>query len=179
MRRFVQLCFIAVASCALCGAASGGDKAEDCAGPIANEDKKIAACTEVLSKDPNNATAYEKRGYAYWIKCSLVSTEFCAQAIADYTKAIELTPNPTAKQARIYVDRGDVYEKNKEHALAIADYTKAIELDPNQGNYWCQRGNAYMAAGDKALADEDFDMAEEAFADAGGGLLGRMDCSQL
>jgi len=49
------------------------------------------------------------------------------QAIADYTKAIELDP----RHAWAYRNRGVAYERKGLYDQAIADYTKALEIDPN------------------------------------------------
>ena len=52
------------------------------------------------------------------------------EAIADYTKAIELAP----KDANNYRARGSAYSNLKKYPEAFADYTKAIELDPKYEN---------------------------------------------
>jgi tetratricopeptide (TPR) repeat protein len=73
------------------------------------------------------------------------------QAIAFYTKAIELNPEDSS----FYALRGDSYEYKNEYDQAIADYNKAIEMDP--GHWWAYetRGNIYKSKGeyDQAIAD--------------------------
>ena len=48
------------------------------------------------------------------------------RAIADYTKAIEISP----EFADAYVGRGIVYQAGGDRERAIADYSKAIEIKP-------------------------------------------------
>ena len=49
------------------------------------------------------------------------------RAIADFTEAIRLDPNPDLA----YQWRGDAYSDKGEYDKAIADYTESIRLDPN------------------------------------------------
>ena len=73
------------------------------------------------------------------------------QAIADYTKAIELDP----KYAEAYKSRGFVYTSKGQHDQAIADCSKAIELDPKYVGAYKNRGYAYYSKEkyDKAWED--------------------------
>src|SRR5258707_15891148 len=61
------------------------------------------------------------------------------QAIADYSRAIELDP----AEAIFYYIRGNIYAALQDYRQAIADYTRAIELDPENGNYYNIRANIY------------------------------------
>ena len=73
------------------------------------------------------------------------------EAIADYTKAIELDP----KYARAYMNRGFVkYAKNLLDDT-IADFTKAVELDPKSAPARVNLGNGKLAKGqhDEAIAN--------------------------
>jgi Flp pilus assembly protein TadD len=75
-------------------------------------------------------------------------------AIADYSKAIELSPkNAIAKLT--YYGRGYAWRKKGDYDRAIADYTKAIELDPNFTYAYGSRGYAWRKKGgyDRAIAD--------------------------
>ncbi len=65
------------------------------------------------------------------------------QAIADYSKAVELDP----KYALARYRRGDAYCNLKQWDKAIVDYTKAIELEPNEGGLWNTLGIAHYRAG--------------------------------
>ena len=101
--------------------------------------------TNVISKDPNNAEAYNYRGKAY------ANLEDYEQAINDFTKAIELAPYI----ADYYYNRGLTYLKLEKNDLAIIDFTKAIELKPDFAKAYNNRGFAYMSIEeyDKALRD--------------------------
>ena len=59
-------------------------------------------------------------------------------AIADYTKAIELNPNPN--YADTYFSRGFAKYNLNDYNGAIADYTKVIELNPNYADAYFSRG---------------------------------------
>ena len=73
------------------------------------------------------------------------------RAIEDYTKAIELDPNP----ADAYNNRGVAYGKKDESDCAIKDYTKAIELNPNRDITYYNRAGVwlYLQEWEKAKTD--------------------------
>ncbi len=76
------------------------------------------------------------------------------QAIADYTRAIELDP----RNAMAYNNRGHIYSNLGQHNQAIADYTHAIELSslPNEVSMGhSNRAFSYARLGrdDQAIAD--------------------------
>jgi tetratricopeptide (TPR) repeat protein len=96
------------------------------------------------------------------------------EAIADYTKVIEINPN----LAEAYCKRGDAYRNQRklsqtlsnflkvktnsndaiqddQYQAAIADYTKAIEINPSFAAAYHNRGDAYFMIKeyDKAWAD--------------------------
>jgi tetratricopeptide (TPR) repeat protein len=75
------------------------------------------------------------------------------QAIADYSKAIELDPD----DATAYSNRGSAYKESGDLEQAIADYNKAIELDPDDGTVYNNRGNAYVDIGELEDAIADFE----------------------
>ncbi len=111
-------------------------------------DDSIRECTREINGEirmQNTAISYFNRGLAYQSK------EQYDQAIADYTKAIELDP----KYARPYNNRGLAYKNKGQYDQAIADFTKAIELDPKYTYAYYNRGNAYQSKGqyDQAIAD--------------------------
>jgi tetratricopeptide (TPR) repeat protein len=57
--------------------------------------------------------------------------------------------------ARLYYNRGLVYDELQEYNKALADYTKAIKLNKEYANPYNNRGNLYLKLKDydKALAD--------------------------
>ena len=73
------------------------------------------------------------------------------EAIAEFTKAIQLSPN----DARIYNDRGCVYHKMNRFPEAIEDFSKAIEIAPKDYAGYSGRGVVLVAQNqnDAALVD--------------------------
>ena len=114
-----------------------------------NWDELIPICTKIIELEelPHvKALAYFRRGFAYMEKGD------SSQAITDFTKALELSPN----YALAYSSRGHVYNKKGDLDLAIADFTKALELSPNDASAYSSRGRAYDKKGDLDLAIADF-----------------------
>jgi tetratricopeptide (TPR) repeat protein len=75
------------------------------------------------------------------------------EAIAEYTKAIELKPD----FVEAYSNRASVYTDMGEYDKAIVDCTKAIELDPQSTIPYYNRSIAYLYKGEyeKTIADCD------------------------
>jgi len=74
------------------------------------------------------------------------------QAIADFTRAIELNPGYPG----IYNNRGGVYAKKGQYDKSIADFTRAIELDPVYAQAYDNRGLAYAFKNDTDRAGRDW-----------------------
>ena len=127
---------------------TGSDPAKDCM--QASADLAIAACSEIIRRDPRNADGYNNRAVHHRRKGD---TE---QAIADYGKAIEIRP-----AADFFRGRGDLYLLSGKSALALADYTNAIELGLKSANLYVNRGYLYVSLGDKSKAIADFNKAIE------------------
>ncbi len=79
------------------------------------------------------------------------------QAILDYSKAIELSPN----YVPAYNSRGNAYQNKGNLDQAILDYSKAIELSPNYVPAYNSRGNAYQNKGNLDQAILDYSKAIE------------------
>jgi tetratricopeptide (TPR) repeat protein len=121
----------------------------DC-GQTKNLDRSIRSCTKIIKRGKresrkNRTSAYTIRGNAYDNKGQY------DQAIADFTKAIEINP----RYAKAYTNRGSVYNSKGQADRAIADYGKAIEINPRYANAYNNRGIAYekKKLRDKAIAD--------------------------
>ena len=54
-----------------------------------------------------------------------------ARAIALYTQALEMRPDPT-NAALLYMNRGSANSYARNHAAALADYDRARQLRPNE-----------------------------------------------
>ena len=117
-------------------------------------------------KNPNYKEAYAQRAqlcYAEYSDITLASmlienssstemlSELLAQAINDYTKAIEFDSN----NWQYYFKRGKVYSAKNEYESAIEDYSKAIELNKSEIVIYLERGQLYekIKSFDKALED--------------------------
>ncbi|MDR2904932.1 MAG: tetratricopeptide repeat protein [Helicobacteraceae bacterium] len=111
--------------------------------------------TQAIELDPKDASAYKKRGSAYY------ELKNYDQAIKDYTKAIELN----TKYHEAYNGRGNAYAElgisnhsaGGVYALnrAIDDYTQAIALYPNSSAYYHNRSTAYEAIREHGKARDD------------------------
>jgi len=73
------------------------------------------------------------------------------QALMDYSKAIELSPD----DAQHYINRGSGYASVGDYARALKDYDKAIALDPTKDEAYHNRGMTYgrLNQFDKAISD--------------------------
>ena len=76
------------------------------------------------------------------------------QAVADFTKAIEIAP-----RAEAYKNRGNAFQAEGDLDRAIADFDKAIEMNPNDADSYNNRGAAYKAKGENERAIADFSKA--------------------
>ena len=74
-------------------------------------------------------------------------------AIADYSKAIELNPNPSEK---ILFWRGYTYERNENYEKAIEDYSSAIKINPNYENAYFFRAYTKFLIEDYEGSIEDY-----------------------
>jgi tetratricopeptide (TPR) repeat protein len=79
------------------------------------------------------------------------------QAIADYTKAIELNP----EKAEAYLDRGYAYEQLGDYEQSIADYDRAIALDPQNAPAYYNRGVVFGKQANSQQAVANFTKAIE------------------
>jgi tetratricopeptide (TPR) repeat protein len=112
-------------------------------------DTAIQACGALIDANPTEsealAWAYNNRGIAAAAKGDLLN------AIADYSKAIELAPN----DAPAWANRGSAHAALGDLLPALADHQKALELAPGNASSWHNRGVDFEELGQhrKALAD--------------------------
>ena len=97
------------------------------------------------SQEEWSAEEWFNQGNQYY-----VSGEY-TNAIAAYTKSIEIDPYTTA-----YGNRGVAYGKLNQFGRAIEDYTKAIEIDPQDAKAYYNRGNVYSDFKQFDQAIEDY-----------------------
>src|SRR6266508_1211848 len=79
------------------------------------------------------------------------------EAIAEFTKAIELSPT----DARLYNDRGRVYHRMNRLPEAIEDFSKAIKLAPKDYAGYSERGAAEVSQNQMEAALADLNKALE------------------
>lgn len=108
--------------------------------------QKIKEYSAILEKDRKTIKTYMARADA------LLHVGHLDAAIADYTRAIELSPD----DAKTWFKRGLVYHVKTDSQRAIADFTKAIQLAPKFFDAYRWRGEAYMVLGNKEKADADW-----------------------
>lgn len=109
----------------------------------------IADFSKALALEPANADIYYYRGLA---KATLKDFK---NAIADFTEAIKSNSD---RAAEVYAKRGWAKAQTQEYREAIEDYNKAISIDPFKSEYFLQRGNLKILAGQKESGNSDLDI---------------------
>ncbi len=90
-------------------------------------EEAIAAYTQAIRLDPDQANAYFNRADAYYsIGCTNNEDPICELTLQDYTKFIMLRPDDPWG----YYERGDVYWVLGESAKAISDFEQYLILRP-------------------------------------------------
>jgi Caspase domain/TPR repeat/Tetratricopeptide repeat len=112
-------------------------------------DPAIADYAKVLELRPQDANAYHATGQAYNAKGDF------DRALANYDKAITLLPNAVYS----YIGRSFAYNSKRDYQPAIADCEKAIKLNPGLPDAWFACGESYLAIGNKAKAEDDFQVS--------------------
>lgn len=132
---------------------------EDCV-QSADRELQVAACTEAIDsgrwEGSGLAWAFGNRGNAWQ------ALRDPAQAVADYSKAIELDP----EFAMTWHNRGLVFAALGDWRRAIADYNEALARDPEFATAYGSRGVAYREVGEHEAALADLDRAIELDPDA-------------
>ena len=101
--------------------------------------------------DPQDAQGFNDRGNRY------SRNGVYDQAIADYTKAIEMD----VTFADAYFNRGVSHYELGLYQEAIEDLTRAIDLNPTEDYYYGRRSLAYLFNDQPGLAQADQDKCEE------------------
>jgi tetratricopeptide (TPR) repeat protein len=112
-------------------------------------DRAIAAYSEALRHDAENARAYNNRGYAWYQKGQK------DKAVADYSAALRRQPEYVQalnNRGLALIDLGKVDE-------AIADFTKSLEINPLELAALLGRALAYKAKKEELKAIRDYDTA--------------------
>ena len=77
------------------------------------------------------------------------------QALKQYTKAIEASPN----KASVYVDRANAYVANHQFSKALADLDKALTIEPNNTTNLLHRGTIFLNLKQDDKAIQNFTQA--------------------
>jgi tetratricopeptide (TPR) repeat protein len=126
-------------------------RGEDFAG-VHEYDRAIADYDTAIRLKPDDAEAYNDRGFAYYLQGGKEAGD---RAIADYTRAIALRPN----YPKAYNSRGVVYMTGGYGwARAVADFDRAIALKPDFRYAYINRANARLVR-HPWLALDDFHRA--------------------
>jgi tetratricopeptide (TPR) repeat protein len=135
-------------------------------------DEALEACNRAVEIDPDSAAAYNNRALARQSKRDL------SGAVADFTKAIELTIRHKSAPPRsdrddlnaaaiaidtrlevVYYNRGAVNFRTRDLNKAIDDFNRAIAIKPDFAMAYCNRGSVWVALGSFQRAIADFDRA--------------------
>jgi len=120
------------------------------------QDAEAMATQMLAADDPvplNNAYVHLNRGLAR------EQLHKRADAVKDFTVAIDSKALPRGDLARALFDRGVVLDELGRTEEAIADYSHAIALVPRYATALNNRGNAYRRTGRFALARTDYQAA--------------------
>lgn len=111
-------------------------------------DEAVSYYSKAINRAEDFAPAYRYRAAAFK---DMGESEAAAE---DYSKLVELTPEPI-----FYNRRGLVYEEMHQWDKALADYTKTIELSPKWPIAYNNRGYVYLKQKKYAAARADFETA--------------------
>ena len=112
---------------------------------LVNQINSSQTFSDVIKAIGNDENAYNARGIAS------AQQGNAAQAIADFTKAVELNPNFAGaynNRSNVYLDQGNIPQ-------AISDLNKAIEIDPKYAGAYYSRASAYVKQGNFSQAVSD------------------------
>ncbi|GAA6157309.1 hypothetical protein NBRC116588_27820 [Pyruvatibacter sp. HU-CL02332] len=118
-------------------------------------EQAIIHCTRALEAgdlpEADMVTAHVNRGVAYKLTGQL------DEAIEDYTKALELSP----ESGDIYTTRANAFLEMAQLDAAINDANKALAFNPDYAAAYYVRGRIFEALGQKSFARDDFVRAYE------------------
>ena len=120
----------------------------------------IRACTALINSTKFNTLEFsiEDRARIFaWRGKAWMTEGDPADAVADYTRAIELDPANVATLK----DRALAYTKLGEHAKAVEDWTGLLTRQPDNDQFYRFRGTSLLAAGRHGDALADFDKSLE------------------
>lgn len=126
-------------------AGAAGDSA-----PAASAAPAPAPAPETHPGDPADAGGFSQRGAAS------ASRHDYPHAIADFTRAIELSPN----ESSYFYQRGLAYLASNQQTLGAADLDQALQLQPQNVPAHIARAQQYLAHKEEPAAIADLDAAD-------------------
>ena len=96
--------------------------------------------------------------YPFVLISLLVSSSAFSQGVAEYTEAIEQSPE--GMKYKFYFLRGLAYRAQRDVDAAIRDFSTSIKMRPTQDAY-LRRGEMYFEKGAYKIAESDFSEAIE------------------
>ncbi len=111
--------------------------------------------TEAIRLNSAKAKYYFRRAAYHVIKSNW------AEAIADYTEALRLKPDPLDEDAfnftvaEVYRERGIAYRYLGDYEASLADFTELTQLEPDYPYHYEQRSITYKFKGDFENALQD------------------------
>ncbi len=96
--------------------------------------------------------------YPFVLISLLVSSSAFSQGVAEYTEAIEQSPE--GMKYKFYFLRGLAYRAQRDVDAAIRDFSTSIKMRPTQDAY-LRRGEMYFEKGAYKVAESDFSEAIE------------------
>lgn len=97
-------------------------------------DKAVAAATQLVEIDPNNAEAQFNLGYM------LIKQKNFAEAANVFKKVIEIDPN----MEYAYLQLGFCYSQLKQYQNAVEVYERLVEIVPENADAWSGIGHSNM-----------------------------------
>jgi len=119
---------------------------------ISNYQKAIADIDTLLKINPDIADAYVVRARAK----AYEATRYLNDALKDYSKSIELNPNP-----QTYLERANLYKQRKRYSKAIMDYTEVLKEVTGNADVYVARGVCYQELNQLDAAISDYKKAIE------------------
>ncbi|KAA8499422.1 UDP-N-acetylglucosamine--peptide N-acetylglucosaminyltransferase [Porphyridium purpureum] len=117
-------------------------------------DEALSKYSELAQSSPNFAGAYSNRGNVY------VALKKYEEAVADYTRALELAPLASDSYV-VLVNRGSVYAELNDFKRASADFSAALELRPDESLVYVNRATLLARQQKWTSALNDYQRAVE------------------
>ena len=113
-------------------------------------DEALKLCDQAIKLDGANAQLYGMRAQIFDYQKKY------GEAIADFTKAIEIKPLP-----ELYQRRGETHFRACKFKESVADFDKVVAADPDREPHHWQRGISHYYAGEYIKGTRQFELHKE------------------